>query len=103
MSIEVAVEIILFYRFYDITEEFIVWNSRVTKPPTLLKMKPPKIKRVSITQTIFGTKASVCSLICVVAWNIETRRPTTIATISIGAALRMTVVIACVRMLITTA
>ena len=47
-----------------------------------------------MTATIFGTKASVCSFICVVAWNIETISPTTMATKSIGAAESMTVKIA---------
>jgi len=86
---------------YDITIVFIELNKRVTKPPTVLKIKLPKISNDSITHTIFGTNANVCSLICVVAWNIDTKRPTTIAMINMGAAHSTTVVIACVSMFIT--
>jgi len=46
---------------------FIELNKRVTKPPTVLNMKLPKISSANMTHTILGTKASVCSFICVVA------------------------------------
>jgi len=73
---------------------FIELNNLVTKPPTVLKIKLPKMSNANMTHTIFGTKASVCSLICVVAWNMEINNPITIATINIGAAHMITVVIA---------
>jgi len=68
----------------------------------VLNIKLPNIINASMTHTIFGTNASVCSFICVVAWNIDTNRPTTIAIISIGAAHIITVVIAWVSIFITT-
>jgi hypothetical protein len=92
----------MFYPFFYETEiVFIDSNKRVTKPPTMLNIYPAKSNNVSRTQTILGTNARVCSFICVVAWNIETSSPTTIATISIGAAHNITVVIACVNKPIT--
>jgi hypothetical protein len=61
-----------------------------SKRPTVKTVKilitqDPKISKVKKTATILGTKVSVCSFICVAAWKIETIRPTTSATISIGA------------------
>ena len=82
-------------------KELIDWYKRVTNPPTVLKMNPENSSSASRTPTILGTNASVCSFICVVAWNIETISPTTIATMSIGAADSITVDIASDSMFIT--
>ena len=76
-------------------------NNLVTNPPTVLNTYPLNMSRVSITPTILGTNARVCSLICVVAWKIETVRPIVIAAISIGAAEITTVKIASRNMVVT--
>ena len=49
----------------------------------LINHGPSKIIVIN-TAMIFGTKASVCSCICVVAWNTATINPTPIATSNIG-------------------
>ena len=54
----------------------------------------PKITIETSTATILGTKASVCSWICVVAWKILMTNPTTIPKINIGADTISTVQIA---------
>lgn len=49
-------------------------------------MKPPNMIKATNIDTIFGTNASVCSFICVVACMTDIIKPTTSPMTSIGAA-----------------
>jgi hypothetical protein len=67
----------------------IILNKLFVNSINTFNIKFPKIIKLIKTVNNFGTKLNVCSCICVVACKILITNPTTIATSSIGPAIRI--------------
>ena len=68
---------------------------RVVVKSTIIEMIQGEVKAMtSSTETTLGTKVSVCSWICVTAWNKLIKKPTSRPTPTAGMEIRIVILIA---------